>query len=1476
MGPNFAGGRLAPGLKIASHNIAGIRDTTRYRSYTKFPGLSKLYSLFRIWRTLDPDILCLQETHLHTSDEATLRQTEQRLYTAPEDGFRRYTPIWGNNDEASSAGVALLVRSSLIESGALKLHGHTHVDPDGRLMHTRIEWGGHRFRLINVYLPSSNPTEQANFLSSRLSPLLSSLGDTEQSIIIGDFNFTDNPAADRATPPNPASSSSYHRDNHPATIMKQLQTTFHFADTYRSIRPVGRPQPNTFTYLAGAAAIPTSRLDRAYATLNLMTHIHSSTISLDPGPSDHRPIVLNLHPIRRPSNLPSPPARNARARMTFSSDPVLKAAFTSWLETQVQHAPTDHTALIQWWPLFKRTVAQKMKSLNLDLKAQRLNPSTCLKDATQALATAVDAHAASTSPAMHLPAVLRAQQTLRAALVHSAIPPEKAARFRWLREGERPSPLMTKLISPPEGSNYIGTIRCTGSGFLSSGQGMADYMANYFASVSQAPPRDQQAEDVVIQAVRKHAKTFSPQQATVVGHREVTQQEVATAIKNSQPGRAPGPDGLPIELWRKFTPVIAPLLASVFSAIGTLGRVPNAFLAGELNPFHKGGDPTDPAAYRPITLLNTDYRILAKVLANRLSPEMAATIGPEQTAFLPGRLIGDNIIFMQLLPSLLRSNGSLADLNLASKAVVAFLDFRKAYDTVLRPFLYKVLEAKGVGKDFTHWVMLLLSETCTSARVNGYISKPVEYEAGLRQGCPLAPILYLFVAEALMCWLKECPSVGVTITPNNIVHGLQFADDSWPLLRDLASQTIGRFLDTMVTFSHATNQHINRDKTHFLPVGDITTWGSLPETVHGIKVVPMTKALGVHYTNDPSTCPPPAVPWNKLRSLVHARLTKIAKLPISMWGRATAAHSYALSQLLFQAEFCDIPKDLVQDIQKWTTMLIDRQAPPPPLPNPSSPPPLPPPTPPPTPTAEPSTTATPLMRPPTQPPRNTPKRLRPPGVPSTLLIGTPRQGGFGAIPWREHITARHAVWGSRCLRWLAPGESPPKDRRGVTLTQPLWIPMASSLLTRMRPNAHPALTMLRTVHNRCIELPITLRTGPLARMTAGLAALGPIEIINKANFQPGPHIVNDMPLWDNPLLSIGSPPPPHPLASLASTPGLRTIGDLSRIRATLPSQPPPHRTQIQHAIEFLWRAVPQQWRQLLPSPSPLSSLQPQESSGQGVTKVIQHLGWKTGAPDGDPAPHLSPMQLTVRQATSAQLKGTTIAGRIRALSRFIVSTGNPPSPTNMRCLRVNLAKLWDMPWEPYNKETLWRLINNGVSGAGGHDTINPHPCPCGWAPPSTTTGDPSSTITHCDAWRAHAFWTCPVAQAVVGEIMEATSLPINMQNIWLLHPPTMSPYPIDPGLWLPVAAAALSAMHHGRKVMYATNKISVTPPPQTPSTDRRASQVAISKFWTLLQDFADCAQPAASDTPRGHPFFQVRHGCVSLQPPPIRLPADLD
>ena len=96
-----------------------------------------------------------------------------------------------------------------------------------------------------------------------------------------------------------------------------------------------------------------------------------------------------------------------------------------------------------------------------------------------------------------------------------------------------------------------------------------------------------------------------------MGRREITAAEVATAITSSAPGKAPGPDGLPIELWRKFKGELSPLLARVYSAIGRLGHIPLDFLIGELTPFYKSGDLSDPSMYRPITLLNTDHRILA-------------------------------------------------------------------------------------------------------------------------------------------------------------------------------------------------------------------------------------------------------------------------------------------------------------------------------------------------------------------------------------------------------------------------------------------------------------------------------------------------------------------------------------------------------------------------------------------------------------------------------------------------------------------------------------------------------------------------------------------------------------------------------------------------------------------------------------------------------------------------------------------------
>ena len=121
-------------------------------------------------------------------------------------------------------------------------------------------------------------------------------------------------------------------------------------------------------------------------------------------------------------------------------------------------------------------------------------------------------------------------------------------------------------------------------------------------------------------------------------------------MSSSRPGTAPGPDGLPLTVYKRFKDLLSPVLVRVFCAIGSTGRVPTNFLDGGIVALLKpGGDPLETVGYRPITLLNTDYRLLARVLADRLQPALQAIVSPSQTAYLRGRRSGADILTLQLL-----------------------------------------------------------------------------------------------------------------------------------------------------------------------------------------------------------------------------------------------------------------------------------------------------------------------------------------------------------------------------------------------------------------------------------------------------------------------------------------------------------------------------------------------------------------------------------------------------------------------------------------------------------------------------------------------------------------------------------------------------------------------------------------------------------------------------------------------------------
>jgi hypothetical protein len=228
----------------------------------------------------------------------------------------------------------------------------------------------------------------------------------------------------------------------------------------------------------------------------------------------------------------------------------------------------------------------------------------------------------------------------------AAAPSAAAAQARWLHNNERASPILTALIRPPSSSSLIPALSSPAGSLLTSHSAIAERLVTHYATISSQPPVDPAAQARVLSALRRDVASgrtarIPAADAAAAGAMVISEDEVKAALHSARPAAAAGPDGIPNSLWQVGDDAWAPLLARLFTAMGTLGRCPAGFTLGTVSPILKPGAPdvTAPAAYRPITLLPTHYRLLAKVLAVRFGAAMVDAIDQEQNAFLPGRHI---------------------------------------------------------------------------------------------------------------------------------------------------------------------------------------------------------------------------------------------------------------------------------------------------------------------------------------------------------------------------------------------------------------------------------------------------------------------------------------------------------------------------------------------------------------------------------------------------------------------------------------------------------------------------------------------------------------------------------------------------------------------------------------------------------------------------------------------------------------------
>ena len=279
--------------------------------------------------------------------------------------------------------------------------------------------------------------------------------------------------------------------------------------------------------------------------------------------------------------------------------------------------------------------------------------------------------------------------------------------------------------------------------------------------------------------------------------------------------KTPGTDGLPSEFYKTFWTDLAPILTSALNYSHNTGTLSITQRLGiiKLIP-KKDADPHFIKNWRPLTLLNCDYKITAKAIANRIKTVIPKLINNDQTGFLKGRFIGENIRLIDSIIKYASENNT--------PGLLLFVDFEKAFDSLdhERSFIERTLQYFGFGPSLTRWVKTFYKKIESCVLNIGWSSNFIELQRGVRQGCPLSLYLFILSAEILAKAVrsnKNAKGICVNITEIKIS---QYADDTTFILNG-TREALSATLDTIERFGSVSGLKLNNTKTEALWIGSM-------------------------------------------------------------------------------------------------------------------------------------------------------------------------------------------------------------------------------------------------------------------------------------------------------------------------------------------------------------------------------------------------------------------------------------------------------------------------------------------------------------------------------------------------------------------------------------------------------------------------------------------------------------------------------
>ena len=361
---------------------------------------------------------------------------------------------------------------------------------------------------------------------------------------------------------------------------------------------------------------------------------------------------------------------------------------------------------------------------------------------------------------------------------------------------------------------------------------------------------------------------------------------------------SPGSDGFTTNFYKFFWPDIKDFLYVRFLYSFKNGELTNDQKRGIINLIPKEGkDLRYLRNWRPLSLLNTDYKILTKTLSNRLQKVLPKLVNKDQVGYIRGRYIGQNIrIIKDIMTYTAKKN---------LPGYILLIDLEKAFDSIEWPFLIKCLKHYNFGENFIRWVQLLHKNIESCVTNNGYLSQPFNLSRGIRQGCPISALLFILVAEIFAIQIWENRFICGIKHMNEEFWICQLADDTTLFISNMKSVIAS--VTILHRFSKYSGLKINLEKSTIIPIGSWTNKQiNLPKE---IKQLCVSLVFLWPERNDKVKF------WKKLAS-IEKTLQTWSSRRLSLKGKASIIKTLVIPKIVYALSLIFCPTKILEKLDK--------------------------------------------------------------------------------------------------------------------------------------------------------------------------------------------------------------------------------------------------------------------------------------------------------------------------------------------------------------------------------------------------------------------------------------------------------------------------------------------------------------------------------------------------------------------------------